>query len=138
MINHSDYVAQAENAIYSKEEKQTENRSLLWIMQIQEEYKKEFGFLPEHQAMLLHSKKKKVGRISSELQRLKFEIEQIENNLFESLKKRKELQMSLRNAKEDISNYEQKLKTQKEKDEALVIQAEFEYERLNGHDYGGY
>ena len=134
MINHADYVAQAEQDIYSREKEQTENRSLLWIMQIQEEYKKEFGLLPEHQAMLLHSKKEKIPHISTDLELVQHQIERIEDNLLESLKKRKELQMSLRNAKEDLSNYEQKLKTQKEKDEE--IEAEFEYERLNGHDYG--
>ena len=130
MIDQSNYAVQAEQNIWNLESDRTEKESRIWVQNLQYEFEKEFGLLPEHQAMLLHSKKKKIPRISSELERLKFEIEQIEDNLFDLLKKKKDLQMSLLDAQKDLSSYEQKLKTQKEEHSALEDQAEMEYERF--------
>jgi len=130
MIDQSNYAIQAEQNIWNLESDRTEKESRIWVQNLQYEFEKEFGLLPEHQAMLLHSKKKKIPRISSELELVQHQIERIEDNLLESLKKRKELQMSLRNAKEDLSSYKQKLKTQKEDHETLEAHAEMEYERF--------
>lgn len=130
MINHSDYVAQAENDIYAREEQRTEDQSLIWIQNLQDEFEKDFGHLPEHQAILLKSKRDKIPSLDTNLKILNFDIERIEDSLFELLKKKRELKFSLLDAQEDLAKYEQKLKTQKEKNDAFEAQAEMEYERL--------
>lgn len=131
MVYSIDYVAQAENAIYSKEEDKREEQSQAWMSDVQSELEQQYGYqVPEHQALLLLIKQDKIPMIESNLEDTLKEIEKIEDCLFTLLAKKKQFKRELFEAKEDLSQFDQKLKDAREEHSALEDQAEMEYERF--------
>lgn len=135
-FNH-DYVAQAEQNIYSKEEQRAVDESIVFVKNLQYQFEQEgFGLLREDQAMLLNIKRDKLPRINTDLGLIQREIERIEAGLGELLNRRRQCQIELMEARKDLANYENKLKAQSKEDEELEAYYEMEWERAMGSDYG--